>query len=200
MGKFYCEGDASKGYCSRCKSVVRTTFKLTTLPLSSKRGSVDGVLAALCDICGEVVSIPQQSTPRIREILLDKKCSVEARIPRHLRDVLLSVCSEVASDTKATEIEPFVIRYYIAHIAHNKIKLDQLKKHLKSRLTEGKANDRISFRMSDQVFRKFEEKLKAFKMSKTEALKAIILQAKTDLIDKGAPRRLREISMSASAA
>lgn len=200
MTKFYREGDQSKGVCNSCKAVVETTFKLTTVPLMSGKGKVDGVLAAVCNQCSALVSVPQQSVARIREGLFGKKCPVEVRIPKHLRDILLTICAEIASDAKPTEIEPFVMRYYMAHIAHNKLKVGLLKKHLKSKLLEGRANDRVSFRVSKQILKMFEQKLKMVRMSRTEAIKAIILQAKMDLIDKAAPRRLREIVLSASAA
>lgn len=112
--------------------------------------------------------MPQQSAPRIQEALFGKRCAVEARIPRHLRDVLLTICAEIATDAGPTEIEPFVMRYYIAHIAHNKIKVAALKRHLKSRLMEGRANDRISFRISEQILNQFEKKIKMVKMTRTE--------------------------------
>ena len=66
-----------------------TTFKLCTVPLSSGKGSVDDVLAAACDHCGHIVSIPKQSTPRIKEAFNTKKHSIEVRLPRHLLDILL---------------------------------------------------------------------------------------------------------------
>lgn len=198
--KFYREGDSSKGICKTCKSVVPTTFQLTTVPLASGKGSVEGVLAARCNHCHGLVSLPQQSAARIREGLLGKKHSVEVRIPGHLRDVLLTICAEISSDCKPTEIEPFILRYYMAHVVHGKLKPARLKKNLKSRLAEGRSNDRISFRVSEEILNQFELKLKMVKMSRTEGIKAIILQAKSDLIDKASPKRLREIALSASAA
>ncbi len=200
MKKFYREGDQSKGPCSKCKAVVNTTFKLATVPLMSGKGSVEGVLAAVCDQCDSLVSVPEQSVPRIHEGLFGKKIIVEVRVPKHLRDVLLTICAEIASDSKPTEIEPFVMRYYMAYIAQNKLKIRALKRHLKSKLVEGRANDRVSFRVSEQILSRFEQKLKMAKMTRTEAIKAIILQAKTDLIDKADPRRLQEIVLSASSA
>ncbi|MDB5037557.1 MAG: hypothetical protein JWQ35_1085 [Bacteriovoracaceae bacterium] len=200
MIKFYREGDHSRGICKVCKAVVDTTFKITTVPLMSGKGKVEGVLAAACDQCGALVSVPQQSTARIQEGLFGKRCRVEVRIPKHLRDILLTICTEIASDVKPTEIEPFVMRYYMAHIASNKLKVACLKKHLRSKFLEGRANDRVSFRVSEQILKRFGQKLKMIKINQTEAIKAIILQAKMDLLDKAAPRRLREIVLSASAA
>ncbi len=198
--KFYCEGDRSKGICKKCRSVVPTTFRVVSLPIENSKRVVEGVLAAACDYCKSIVSVPQQSAPRVQEAIFGRKCTVEVRLPRHLRDVLLNVCAEIAGEGGPREIEPFVLRYYIAHIAHNKIKVGALKKHIDSRLFDGKANDRVSFRISELVMEQFEKKLRFIRMNRTDAIKAIILQAKVDLIDKAAPRRLREIALSASAA
>lgn len=200
MTKFYREGDHSKGVCKSCRRVEKTTFKIRSVSLPSGKGVVSGVLASICDSCDSIVSLPQQSLPRIREAIRGKKQSIEVRIPRHLRDVLLTICLEVVPDGKPTEIEPFVLRYYMAIIADNKINVTSLRKHLKSRLMAGRSDDRISFRVSEDVLKTFEKRLKMVKMSRTEAIKAIIVQAKIDLIDKAAPRRLREIALSASAA
>lgn len=198
--KFYCEGDRSKGICKKCKSVVPTTFRAVSLPIESSKRVIEGVLASACDQCGSIVAVPQQSAPRIQEAIFGRKCTVEIRLPKHLRDVLLNVCMEIAGEAGPREIEPFVLRYYIAHIAHNKIRVGALKKHMGSRLFDGKANDRVSFRVSELVLEQFEKKLQLIRMNRTDAIKAIILQAKVDLIDKAAPRRLREIALSASAA
>lgn len=200
MKKFYCEGEKSVGICKSCRGEVPTTFKATSVPLSSGKGKAEGVLAAICDVCGKVVAIPQQSAPRIREALFGKKISVEVRVPRHLRDVLLTICSEITEDCKPTEIEPFILRYYMAHVAKGRIQARSLKKHLKSKLLQGRASDRLSFRVSEEVLRKFEQKTKNLKLSRTDALKILILQAKVDLLDKAAPGRLKEIALSASAA
>ncbi|PIR22898.1 MAG: hypothetical protein COV44_05530 [Deltaproteobacteria bacterium CG11_big_fil_rev_8_21_14_0_20_45_16] len=200
MKRFYHEGEKSNGICKSCRTEVTTTFKSTTLALASGKGKVQGVLAAVCDDCGKVVAVPQQSAPRIREALFGKKLSVEVRVPRHLRDVLLTICSEITSDCKPTEIEPFVLRYYMAHIAHGRIQIRSLKKHLKSKLLQGRANDRLSFRVSEEVLRKFEKKIETVKLNRTDAIKMLILQAKVDLLDKAAPGRLKEIVLFASAA
>lgn len=65
--KAYREGDRSQGICRRCESLVDTQFKVRdyTLPESGKR--VPSLLVAVCDRCDEVVAIPAQSTPRLRE-------------------------------------------------------------------------------------------------------------------------------------
>ncbi|KPA12476.1 hypothetical protein MHK_007312 [Candidatus Magnetomorum sp. HK-1] len=91
--KFYKENDKSKAICNKC-GLVNTTFKVRDVPFSTKNGCARGILAGVCDKCGEVVSVPQQSAPRIKESMQTSKKSIEARLPRHLLDILI-----VAGDT-----------------------------------------------------------------------------------------------------
>lgn len=60
-------GDKSNAICSRCGELVSTTFVLRDVPFSDGSGSAKGLLVAVCDVCGEVVATPAQSTPAIRE-------------------------------------------------------------------------------------------------------------------------------------
>lgn len=63
------EGDKSKGICENCKGVVETTFKYRDVPFSDDSGVVKNLLANVCDTCDEVVSIPAQETPKIKDAL-----------------------------------------------------------------------------------------------------------------------------------
>lgn len=71
--KIYIEGEKSKGLCECCKKMITTTFKVSSVPLSSGNGQVDGILAGTCDFCGHIVSIPQESSARVKEVLTSKK-------------------------------------------------------------------------------------------------------------------------------
>jgi hypothetical protein len=61
----YNPGDKSSAVCQSCETVVPTTFALRDVPCSDGSGTVPGVLAAVCDLCGDVVAIPAQSTAAI---------------------------------------------------------------------------------------------------------------------------------------
>jgi RNase P subunit RPR2 len=67
--KIYHVGEKSKGLCKNCKKLVPTTFKICSVPLSSEESRVDNILAAKCDLCDHIVSIPQQSATSIEEHL-----------------------------------------------------------------------------------------------------------------------------------
>lgn len=60
-------GDKSKAICSRCSQMRAITFSERDVPPSSGKGTVRGVIVGVCDVCDDVVSIPHQSVPRIKE-------------------------------------------------------------------------------------------------------------------------------------
>lgn len=67
----YREGMATKAICPTCKKVVAATFALRDVPLSSlcsdvQEGYVTDILVSCCDVCGEVVGIPQQSVEAVQ--------------------------------------------------------------------------------------------------------------------------------------
>jgi ribosomal protein S27AE len=63
----YKEGDKSRGICGKCKKIVDTTFRYDTLKLDSY--DIKNILQGFCDECGDVISIPHQSSYKIGKAL-----------------------------------------------------------------------------------------------------------------------------------
>lgn len=63
----YTVGDKSKAICENCKGVVPTTFAVRDVPFSDWSAVAESILVAVCDHCDDVVAIPAQSIPSIRE-------------------------------------------------------------------------------------------------------------------------------------
>lgn len=70
--KVFKEGDKSKAICSDCKILVPTTFRIRPVPFSSGKVIVPDILVAVCDFCDSVVSLPQQSVPKVARSLSEK--------------------------------------------------------------------------------------------------------------------------------
>lgn len=64
--KLWKEGEKSQAYCKDCRSVVSTTFGIHDVEIAAHGIIADGIMAAACDQCGEVIAIPPQSTPSIK--------------------------------------------------------------------------------------------------------------------------------------
>lgn len=65
--KLFHEGDKSQAICSRCGGLVDTTFIRRDVRFSDGNGLATDILVAVCDVCDDVVAVPSQSTPAIRE-------------------------------------------------------------------------------------------------------------------------------------
>ncbi len=189
--KIFRVGEKSKGVCENCKSVVPTTFSICSVQLPSGKGKVPDVLAASCDYCGRVVSIPQQSAPRIKEALNTKKHSIEARLPRHLLDVLL-LASDKFDLGNPEPLRDTLVRYYIGLAESDKEMVKKIKKFSKSDFAKG-SGFRLSLKVNEAIFERFEHLLEMTNLSKTQLLKGIILLINEDILQKPLKKRLNEL-------
>ena len=196
--KIYMEGEKSKGLCQTCKKQVPTTFRVSSVKRSSGKGRVDDILAARCDHCDHVVAIPQQSSPRIEEVLR-KKYSIEVRLPIHLRDILILACSHLQAGG-GDQLKDSLVRYYIALADDNKQLSQRIKKFSDSDFAKG-SSYRLSLKISESIYKHFLNLMKQTKLSKTQLLKGLILQINEDVLQKPAKKRIHELQriMMASA-
>jgi hypothetical protein len=187
----YKVGEKSKGVCDKCKSLVPTTFSICSVPLSNGKGVVNDILAATCDQCGFVVSIPQQSAPRVKESLKRKKHSIEVRLPRHLLDILF-LASDRFDMGNPELLKDTLIRYYIGIAESNKEMIENIKKYSHSDFAKG-SGFRLSLKVNDAIFESFEHLRKKTSLNKTQLLKGIILQINEDILQKPFKKRLNEL-------
>lgn len=189
--KIFKLGEKSKGVCNECKKLVSTTFKICSVPLSSKKGKVDDILAATCDHCGHVVSIPQQSAPRIKEVLNTKKYSIEVRLPIHLLDILL-LASDSFEIGNPEHLKDSLIRYYIGRVESDKQLLKSIKKLSQSDFAKGTGN-RLSLKVNETIFERFEHIMQETSLNKTQIIKGLILQINEDVLQNPVEDKLNEL-------
>ena len=146
--KLYKVGEKSKAICEQCGQLRSTTFKERNVPLRSGKGTVPNVLVAVCDTCDSVVSIPQQSVPRIQEVIHGTRHPIEARIPRHLIDALILACYELGASTSESK-QTVVFRYYLQKVSQTKSLHSKLKANLSTDEAEGKADARFSIKLNE---------------------------------------------------
>jgi RNase P subunit RPR2 len=189
--KIFKLGEKSKGVCNDCKKVVVTTFKLCTVPISSGKGSVDDILAASCDHCDYIVSIPQQSTPRIKETLNTKKHSIEIRLPRHLLDILL-LASDSFDIGNPELLKDTLIRHYIGRVESDKQMIKSIKQFSQSDFAKG-SGYRLSLKFNDAIYERFERIRKLTSLNKTQIIKGLILLINEDILQHPLKKKLREV-------
>jgi len=188
--KIYTEGEKSKGLCQACKKLVPTTFKVSSVPLSSGKGNVDNILVGKCDHCDHTVSIPQQSSPRIKEVLA-KKHSIEVRLPIHLLDILILACDQFHVGSP-DQLKDSLVRHYI-DLADSDKKISQnLKKFSESEFARG-SSYRLSLKVNEVLYERFNHLMSHTKLTKTQLLKGLILQINEDILQKPTKKRIRSL-------
>lgn len=190
--KIHKVGEKLKGGCDHCKKLVTTTFQLRNVPVKSG-GVVDNLLCSCCDHCGNVVSIPHQSVPRIKELLDSRRCSVEVRLPRHLVDILVLAVDRLTG-SEPDRLKDTLIRYYI-NLAHNeKAMVKTIQKFAQSNLVDGETDSRLSLKVNSIIQTQFNELCSLTGLSKSLFIKGLILQINDDILQKKKKARINELS------
>src|SRR5680860_208814 len=105
------QGDKGQAICPDCRRRVSTTYNYRSVHLEKTDVVVPNVLVGVCDTCGEVVSIPAQSSPKLKEARESTSKTFGARIPRHLDDVLHVIADRYSAPNSA--FCSLLVRYYL---------------------------------------------------------------------------------------
>lgn len=190
MKKFWRAGDRSRAICEQC-GVVETRFEYRTVALEKPRVDVPDVLVAVCTVCDQIAAVPYQSSPRLNEARKAADAPLEARIPKHLEDVLAVVASHYGRND--SEFRSVILRYYLHALGES----DALARHIRElasgELAQGKADERLSLKIQKPVLtRAWESARNAGVRSKTDMVKGAIIAAAEDLETRQGEKR-REI-------
>jgi hypothetical protein len=77
--KNYREADKGRAMCEN-DGLVTTTFAFRDVPFRDGSGTVNGILVAVCDKCGEVVAVPPQAMPAIKAVREKSAFQVDANL------------------------------------------------------------------------------------------------------------------------
>jgi len=203
--KVFLEGDKGKAICERCAAVVPTTFVRRDVPFSDGSGVAKNILAAACDVCGDVVAIPAQSTPAIRRARKEALDSLEASLPAIYVD-LLDYAVHVIDRHASTDFRRVLLTYFVHKAATDKRAPARLKKAhdravLKYPERRGAARRRLSMKVPHRVaeeLRKLEEQTA---LNTTELLKSVVFEIQDKVLDQPTAAVLDELrTLSAVAA
>lgn len=186
------EGDKSRAICSVCEGLQTTTYQRRDVPFRHRKGIVKGVLAAVCDQCGTVVGIPQQSVPRIAKELEKSRHALEARLPRHLIDALnLTLHVLVGGPSKGAGV---VLRYYLDRAGKTPDALSRLQELATGEEATGTGDDRLSVKLDDHYDALLKQVAEATGLTKTRVVRGIVVQAKRDVLDDERPKAREELA------
>jgi hypothetical protein len=182
--KLYNEGDKSKALCSHCEGLVNVTFKYRDMPFSDGIGCAKNILARVCDDCGEVVSIPQQSIPSIKNSRARSIMPVEANVPATLVDAINVAAHSIDADFSG-EFKKMALWFFIRSYAAGKIDSEDLKSRYHSNTAVfGSVKARLSFKVSSVMYSDLEKVAELFHENKTEVLKLAAFDFYDKIVEK----------------
>jgi len=186
------EGDKSKAICEECGSIVPVTFRYA--PFMAEGLKVPEVLQGFCDKCGESVSLPHQSTYRIREYRESHNRPVEFRVPSHYTDILLTI-----GGVHKISRKPNLLCRLVSELYLSKMSLPgggRLRRKVIHALSEdiagGKSRDRLSCVFPDAAYSTLKAVSGEEHKSTSDIVRGIIVTAKHDILDKHNPAISKE--------
>jgi hypothetical protein len=197
--KIWKEGDTGEAICDTCERRVATTYAYRSVHLRQTGANVENVLVGVCDECDEVASIPAQSVPRLKEAREGKLQTVNARIPRHLDDVLHLLADRYRAATPS--FSAAMLRYYLNEIATSESFARRVSRLADKDIVRGKADSRISLRLSERLWTLAWRKAREAGIERqTDMLKGLIIAALEDSVGGRAPTRRRVLEGIAAVA
>lgn len=116
--RLYREGDKSVAVCDVDRRKVTTVMERRDFQPDGCSEPIPGLLVAVCESCGTVLTIPAQSCVRINILRKSGRKmgkAFDARVSAELLDALYLVASEVGGSLPAAQSG--VLRYYIGQAA-----------------------------------------------------------------------------------
>ncbi len=192
------EGDTRKVLCHSC-GPSQATYLLRDVDFSDKSGTVKNILAAVCDKCGQVVSIPSQSTPKIKAEFNKVKAPIEVRIPAHYLDILSLATHKIDPDLNESFYKNLLL-YYLHAIYSGRFPPNNLAELLNTDLAKAKSSKRLSMKLSNRNVIELNEVMGSQGIkTNADVFKALILRINNDIVQQNEPKYIEELKSVAAA-
>ena len=194
--KFYKSGERSKAVCESCADIVATTFAYRDVPFSDDSGSVPNLLVAVCDRCGDVVAIPAQSTPSIRNARETASKPIEVNLPAPYMEVL-DYATYIIDPMVTTEFRKHLLVYYIRRTASREDGPSTIGSLFKRKsvqfTTNGVPKRRLSFKVTPRLNNDLNLIMESAGLRRTDVIKGLVIQIKNEIVEPKRPRHLAEL-------
>ena len=172
---------------------VEVVYEYRTVHLEQSNATVTDVLVGVDAETGEILTVPAQSTPRLKAAREARKENVmSVRMPRELDDVLRLLAEYYHAPPE--QFSPALIRYYLALASADARLARRLCRLSNSRLAEGKCQKNLRLRVRRELLDQMCEVTAATDgITRSELVRGAIVAAKEDVLDDRAPKRKREL-------
>lgn len=177
---------------------VPVVYRYRNLTLDSGV-KIENILVGVHEDTDQVLAIPAQSTPRIKEAReATKEDVIEARVPRELEDVLVLLADHY--QVTAKKFSPALIRFYLHSAVEHPPLARRIERLSRGLLAQGKLASRIKVRCEARLCAEVERLANGFEhANQSDLVRGVILAAKEDILDRRARRRAEQLRAVAAA-
>ncbi len=192
--KVYKAGEKSKAVCEGCKVVVATTFTYRDVPFDDGTGMVKNIIVSTCDGCEAVVAIPAQSTPAIKRARKVADIPLEVSLPAPDLEILDLAAFRIDPNSTA-KFRKSLLTWYLQLLSGDDAAIERLSQHAvvlkKRRVSFQKIpRRRLSFKVSPRTEHTMQKIMSSSGLTKTQLVRSIVHQIKTDLITPAKPKNI----------
>ena len=192
------EGD--RGYAlSPERGRVEIVYQYRPFKLEEANVTVKNVLLGVDVETGDVLTIPAQSTPKLKAAREAKKEKVlSVRVPRELDDVLHLIADYYHAEPE--QFSPAVIRYYLTSASQNAGLTRRIGKLSKDRLASGKLEGNLRLRVDRELHDWVYTTASSTEgINQSDLIRGVIVAVKQDVLEGRAKKRRRELEAIALA-
>jgi hypothetical protein len=192
------EGDSRQVICPEC-GLTHATYQLRDVNFNDDSGIVKNILAAVCNHCNTVVSIPKQSTAKVRAEYNKIKTPIDVRLPAHFLDIL-NIATQKIDASLGDNFNKALVLYYLHALSSNRFSQNDLGLLLTSDLAKAKASKRFSVKLNEKSINEIKSLMASQKLkNNTEVFKSLILRINEDIVQPKKPKHLAELQNFAAA-
>jgi predicted DNA-binding protein len=159
---------------------------------------VKDVLVGVAEDTGEVLTIPAQSTPRIKLARLAAKDETfSVRIPFELNDVLWGVSHELGANP--TKFNSALIRFYLHEATDSRTMARRLKRLSTSDLAAKSSRTKLTLRSDSDLLERVKQVEEREGVSRSELVRGAVIAMKEDVFDRPRKGRLAQLRAIAEA-
>ena len=147
--RFLKAGDVSRAICPHCKAMRDTVYQYRQVLLGKAKVPVPNVLVGVCRACDRTISLPAQSTPRIKQARERDIKEQNARIPLELEDRLNMMAYSL--DIRPEPFKGAVCRYALSRVVKDKRFAQRVWKNAVSDDAKGTPGGRVKFRAESSL-------------------------------------------------
>ena len=176
---------------------VRVVYRYQDLMLDSGT-VVKDVLVGVSEDTGEVLSIPAQSTPRIKLARNSpKEETFSVRIPHELDDLIWLVAAELGANPAKSGAA--LIRFYLHEAIASASFARRLKRLASDDLAMRASRAKLTLRSDLGLLEELSKVEKNLNVSRSDLVRGAVIAAKEDVLEKRPRRRLEQLRAIAEA-